>query len=87
MTYLACPIIIPLLEAVEECLSHAREAKEDGARLIEWRIDALEPSEEVAQVITRLVDECPTPCIVTCRPQWEGGQFDSRPRMPLVGLL
>ena len=57
MTYLACPIIIPLLEAVEECLAQAREAKEDGARLIEWRIDALEPSEEVAKVITRLVEE------------------------------
>lgn len=76
MTYLASPIIITQLDAHEQCLSLAREAKEAGARLIEWRIDALEYTDQTAEFVARLVRDCPTPCIVTCRPEWEGGQFE-----------
>ena len=44
-------------------------AAEAGADMIELRIDTFTEHEQVRA----LVSECPLPCIVTCRPTWEGG--------------
>jgi len=81
-------ICVPLfVEDVDSALSDANEAKRLGADLVEWRIDLLfsgeGPEEATAQnasyetaQIERLIEESPLPCIVTCRPTWEGGEYD-----------
>lgn len=57
----------------------AGEAKSLGADLVEYRVDELlsgdDPSEP-AQIVA-LVADSPLPCIVTCRPTWEGGACDA----------
>ncbi|HWE95120.1 MAG TPA: type I 3-dehydroquinate dehydratase [Tepidisphaeraceae bacterium] len=47
-------------------------AAEAGAEMVELRVDELTGHEQVRA----LIRECPLPCIVTCRPTWEGGQCD-----------
>jgi 3-dehydroquinate dehydratase/shikimate dehydrogenase len=47
-------------------------AAEAGADMVELRIDQFTEHEPVRE----LVRQCPLPCIVTCRPTWEGGQCE-----------
>lgn len=57
--------------SVEEQVGQAHAAKARGADLVEIRLDYLdefEPSTHVAE----LLQACPLPSIVTCRPVWEG---------------
>ena len=49
-------------------------AQENGAELLELRIDEFHQPEE----IRRLVEWAGVPCIVTCRPTWEGGKSTLR---------
>ena len=58
----------------------ADRAKRSSADLIEWRVD---PVAEQAQAddalrdgLAELIRTSPLPCIVTCRPAWEGGHDD-----------
>lgn len=76
MTLIAAPIFVRMPEAVEHSLERAGDAMNLGARLLEWRVDALAGSDEGPAAAQRLVAESPAPCIITCRPSWEGGQFD-----------
>lgn len=76
MSFLAVPLFVDAPDAVDDCLERARRAVERGARLIEWRVDALADDTDAAMHIARLVRESPAPCIVTCRPTSEGGLFD-----------
>ena len=48
-------------------------AAEAGADMVELRIDEFTGHE---QVRTLDIENCPLPCIVTCRPTWEGGQCE-----------
>jgi len=60
-------------------LDEAREAKEAGADLVEWRLDEVfhgEGDEEGERLALKLCEQSPLPCIVTCRPTWEGGSYD-----------
>ena len=60
-------------------LADAAEAKRLGADLVEFRIDEVfhgEGDEEGEKVVLKLVAESVLPCIVTCRPTWEGGGYD-----------
>ncbi|MEM1355530.1 MAG: type I 3-dehydroquinate dehydratase [Planctomycetota bacterium] len=70
MTRLCVPIFV---HDFEQALADARRAQAGGADLIELRIDQF--TDEPAAVV-ELVDACPLPCIVTCRPIWEGGVYD-----------
>ena len=61
----------------------ADDAAAGGADLIEFRIDGFfsgsgDAGEQAAEEagVLRLVRESPRPCIVTCRPAWEGGDYD-----------
>jgi 3-dehydroquinate dehydratase/shikimate dehydrogenase len=75
MTTLLCvPVTV---HDVPGALARGARAAELGADLIEWRIDELfsGEDEQVEQVVA-LVAESPVPCIVTCRPVWEGGAYD-----------
>jgi 3-dehydroquinate dehydratase / shikimate dehydrogenase len=47
-------------------------AAEGGADMVELRIDRCHDRDDVQRVVGR----CSLPCIVTCRPAWEGGQCD-----------
>lgn len=62
-----------MVDPEDDALDVARRAHEQGARLIEWRIDRVTDTPEL---IEELVRESPVPCIVTCRPTWEGGDYD-----------
>ncbi|MEM6393609.1 MAG: shikimate dehydrogenase [Planctomycetota bacterium] len=70
MTKLAVPIWVHDAEgAIEGC----EAAKLAGADLVELRIDSATGDVEA---LVRLVEACPLPCVVTCRPVWEGGAYD-----------
>ncbi len=76
MTLVCVPIMV---EDVVPALEGARAAREAGADLVEWRIDALfqgEGDDEGRAQVARLVDESALPCIVTCRSSEEGGAYD-----------
>ncbi|CAE7216864.1 EMB3004 [Symbiodinium necroappetens] len=54
-------------------------AAELGADLVEYRVDNLfhgEGDEEGQRAVLELVEDSPLPCIVTCRPTFEGGDYD-----------
>jgi len=74
MTHLAVSIMV---ESLEQAHAAAAVAAEHGADLVEYRIDHFTPPpDHVADDIVRLVDQSPLPCILTCRPDWEGGDYD-----------
>ena len=81
VTFVCVPIMV---EAIDAALADARQAKARGADLIEWRIDPYfhgstgSDAEDGAVVreLQRLLAESPLPAILTCRPAWEGGEYD-----------
>lgn len=78
MSLLCCPLHVESTEQVGDALERARAAAADGARLVEWRCDALaeEPHDQALCAIRALVEGSPLPCIVTVRPTWEGGLYE-----------
>lgn len=71
-TFIAAPIVIAPGDEPEPLLQLARYARQQGARLIEWRVD-LVPDEPI--LVAELVRASPLPAIVTCRRVEEGGSF------------
>lgn len=70
MTMLAVAIMV---EGVDAALAQAALAAERGADMVEFRLDRFaEPPARAAE----LVERSPLPCIVTCRPEWEGGDYE-----------
>ncbi|MFG0260090.1 MAG: type I 3-dehydroquinate dehydratase [Phycisphaerales bacterium JB041] len=72
-TLVCVPIMV---ETVERAIADAVLAGEHGADLVEYRIDELFSTLDDLPEVLRLVDGSPLPCIVTCRPTWEGGSYD-----------
>ena len=70
MTHLAVAIMV---HSREQAQAAAVRAAELGADLVEFRIDRF--TDSPAQ-LSALVEHSPLPCIVTCRPTWEGGHYD-----------
>ncbi len=59
-------------------LEIALQARDLGADLVEFRVDDLFSGDDAdAENILDLVRRSPLPCIVTCRPTWEGGNCDA----------
>lgn len=79
MTRIAVPLMV---SEVDTALAQAARAAEFGADLVEFRIDHLTDTD----AIERLVAGSPIPCIVTCRPTWEGGEYDGD-EMQRISLL
>jgi len=76
VTLLCVPIMV---RDTESALEDAGAARDTGAGLVEFRIDDVfhgTGEEREIREIVRLVSESPLPCIVTCRPVWEGGHYD-----------
>ena len=86
MTQLCVPIFVydPALARAD-----AQRAKDAGADLVEYRIDPIadqavdaesgdaDPgTESLRDALAAMVRDSPLPAIVTCRPAWEGGQYD-----------
>ena len=70
MTRLAVSIMV---HSIGQAHANAATAAEHGADLVEYRIDEFTDD---AKAITTLVEQSPLPCIITCRPTWEGGLYD-----------
>jgi 3-dehydroquinate dehydratase / shikimate dehydrogenase len=70
MTYLTAPIAVTDLE---QALADSARAAECGADLVEFRIDRFTDD---PPAVTELVQRSALPCIITCRPTWEGGDYD-----------
>lgn len=70
MTLLAATTMV---QSIDQALDAASRAAAGGADLIEFRVDrfAHDPAS-----LSHLVANAALPCIVTCRPTWEGGFYD-----------
>lgn len=79
MTRLCVAITV---ESHEQAFSDAAFAAERGADLVEYRVDSFVDLEDVRF----LVERSPVPCVVTCRPTWEGGACDQpdQERIPVL---
>jgi len=79
MTFIAAPIFVDDPAETDAALDRAAQAVALGARMIEWRVDALAagPETECAAALDDLLARSPAPCIVTCRAGFEGGQCDA----------
>jgi 3-dehydroquinate dehydratase type I len=65
---LCVPIFV---ESKAQAHRQAALAAEHGADLVEYRMDVFDPHADPG-----LVEASPLPCIVTCRPVWEGGESE-----------
>ncbi|MEX0655646.1 MAG: type I 3-dehydroquinate dehydratase [Phycisphaeraceae bacterium] len=70
MTHLAVSIFV---RSLEPALADAVRAAEFGAEMVEYRIDRFADDFDA---VAALVARSPVPCIVTCRPTWEGGEYE-----------
>ncbi len=94
MTQICVPIMV---EDHSQALRDATLAAEHGADLVEFRVDVFfedkDGSADLLQDridrVLGLVEVSPVPCIVTCRPHWEGGEYhgDDADRIALVEAL
>jgi len=76
VTLICCPIMV---DDPASAAADAREARDRGSDLVEFRIDGwYSGSDDLDQIpqLVRLLTDSPLPCIVTCRPVLEGGQYD-----------
>lgn len=77
MSTLVC---VPIMVSDESAaLRDAALARDAGADLVEFRVDeffAGSGDADDAARVARLVSASPLPCILTCRPTWEGGRYD-----------
>jgi 3-dehydroquinate dehydratase/shikimate dehydrogenase len=89
MTMIAASIAVNRADEVDSAVQWAARSVLKGARLIEWRLDALAESEEGAAAAAALVRRSPAPCIITCRGSAEGGRTDApdAARIELIASL
>ncbi|XAM01332.1 shikimate dehydrogenase [Phycisphaeraceae bacterium D3-23] len=77
MTQLCVPIFV---YDTDTARADVARAAHEGADLVELRIDPWldrhENTDASAEGLVELIRASPLPCIVTCRPAWEGGLFD-----------
>jgi len=98
MTQVCVPLMV---EDHSEALRDAILAAELGADLVEFRVDVffedrsdeekntVEMLQDRIDRVLDLVEVSPLPCIVTCRPHWEGGEYhgDDDERVALFEAL
>lgn len=89
MSLIALSIFVGSREELPSALQRAKDAAAAGARLIEWRVDALAEQADARAAILRLVRDSPVACIVTCRPSNEGGVYEAEEtdRLELLRLV
>ena len=79
MTLLCVPIFVDSIEQTKRDVALAAEA---GVDIVELRVDGFQYPPDVLTLTAAL----PMPCIVTCRPTWEGGrsELSDRDRVALL---
>jgi len=75
MTHVAIAISITDPSELDQALQRVQMARNNGAKLVEWRVDALAEQENAAAMIARLVRDSALPSIVTIRSETEGGLY------------
>ena len=70
MTKIAAPIMV---HSLDQALAAAVRASEHGADLVEFRVDRVA---KFPKEVIKLIDRSALPCIITCRPTWEGGYYE-----------
>ncbi|KAG6604254.1 Bifunctional 3-dehydroquinate dehydratase/shikimate dehydrogenase, chloroplastic, partial [Cucurbita argyrosperma subsp. sororia] len=69
-------VCVPIMaESIDKMIIDVMKAGENGADIVEIRLDALKifnPHED----LKTLIKESPVPTLFTYRPKWEGGQYD-----------
>lgn len=82
-------IFIDAPQDVAAAIARAEKAVADGARMVEWRIDALAEEPDGLPAIQRLLAASPAPSIVTIRSEDEGGtwQGDEQERIALLEAI
>lgn len=85
MTRIAVSVMV---QSLEQGLAAAARAAEHGADLVEFRIDQFADPANFPQVV-ELVEKSALPCILTCRPTWEGGLYegDDQTRIALIEAI
>ena len=76
MSLICLSIFVASSEDVRPALDTAERGREQGARLIEWRVDSLAEEPDGLEAITTLLRESPLPGILTCRSRREGGGYE-----------
>lgn len=86
MALIAVSIFVSDASEVDSAIARAVRAAEQGAQLVEWRVDVLADAQAGRFAAAQLVDRCPLPAIVTCRGEGEGGMFagDEADRLELI---
>jgi len=94
MTQICVPLMV---ETLAEARRDATLAAEHGADIVEYRVDVFfedkQDSTDLLQDridrVLALVEDSPLPCIVTCRPHFEGGEYhgDDDERVALYEAL
>jgi 3-dehydroquinate dehydratase/shikimate dehydrogenase len=75
-TLLCVPIMV---EDLAPAMADAEQARALGADMVEFRVDQVfhgAGDTDGAALVARLAHDSPLPCIVTCRPTSEGGEYD-----------
>lgn len=76
VTLVAVSLALGRTEDVTDALARAARARESGADLVEWRLDAIADEPGATAAAQRLCRESPLPCIVTVRSHDEGGLYE-----------
>lgn len=76
MTFICVSIFVDAPLDVPHAIDRAADSVEQGARMIEWRLDALAEHPEGLPAILALLEKSPAPCIATIRAEDEGGTWD-----------
>lgn len=81
MTHLCVPIFVASVAQAKADIARAAEA---GADLVELRIDQFTDEIQLRQLLSEAV----LPCILTCRPEWEGGHstLENAERFKALGI-
>ena len=65
-----------MVESPERARADAVLASEHGTDCVEYRVDGFFGNACDIERVCALSEGSPLPCIVTCRPVWEGGQYE-----------
>ena len=80
MSLICVSIFVDSPDDVPTAIERASEAVKEGARMIEWRLDAVAEDPDGLPAVVELLRGSPAPCIATIRAETEGGTWDGEER-------
>lgn len=76
MSLICVSIFVDSPDDVPTAIERASDAVAEGARMIEWRLDAVAEDPDGLPAMLELLRSSPAPCIATIRAESEGGTWD-----------